>query len=192
MYIVRSLHNQDQLTEESVCTYHILSVPCRVWSPLSFNVVVNTTINIVHASCNRRYIIDCTSFIYISNAIANFIAIANIFKCIAIYFYHTWLGTDWSYFYTTNLLCQEHSSLNRATSIDPRLLLLHTPLVLSSRKQCLLTHPDQDLASYILDGIPKEFSIGRDTLHPLHSTSKNMLPARENPKVIEEYLQGEI
>ena len=90
----------------------------------------------------------------------------------------------------TNLLFLEHCSPKRATSVDPHLLLLHTPLVLSSWKQCLLTHPDQDLASYILDGIPKTFSIGRDSLHPLHSACKNMLLARDNPKVIEEYLQS--
>ena len=67
----------------------------------------------------------------------------------------------------------------------PQQLLLHTQLVLSSSKQYLLTHPDQDLASYFLDIVP---NIVRNTLHLLHLTSNNMLPARENPKVIEKYL----
>ena len=94
--------------------------------------------------------------------------------------------------YTTDLLCLEHSSLNRATDVDRRLLTVHTPLILTSWKQRLLPHPDQDFVNYVLNGIKKRFCIGRNTLHPLQSASKNMSSARENPQVIEEYLQNEI
>ena len=89
-------------------------------------------------------------------------------------------------------MCLEHSSPNRATDVDPRLLTVHTPLILTSWKQRLLPHPDQDFANYVLNGIKKGFCIGRNTLHPLQSASKNMSSARENPQVIQEYLQNEI
>ena len=76
--------------------------------------------------------------------------------------------------------------------MDPRILPLNTPLKLSSWKQRLISHPDQDFANYVLNGIEKGFSIGKSTMHPLQSACKNMQSARENPHVIEEYLQNEI
>ena len=53
-------------------------------------------------------------------------------------------------------------------------------------------HTDRDYVSYILKGIEQGFRLGVNTSKVFQSAKKNMLSSRENPTVIEEYLQKEV
>lgn len=159
--------------------------------------VINAVLTNIHASCSNIHTIDhtyTTNFIVAANLIDVLSSYIDIAICTYGYssFSCTWPGTDGSYLYTADLLGLEHSSADRPTNVDPHLLTVHTPLILSSWKQHLLLHSDQDFAKYILNGIETGFSICRNTMHPLQSASKNVPSARENLPVIKEYLHNEI
>ena len=69
---------------------------------------------------------------------------------------------------------------------------LSTPLHLLAWRRRLGTHPDKDYVNYILNGIEYGFRIGVDDTRVFKSAGQNMLSAKQNPQVIEEYLQAEV
>ena len=60
-----------------------------------------------------------------------------------------------------------------------------TPLRLSTWKQKLMLHPNQDFISYILKGIEQEFPIAVDR-------TEQTVPALQNSQVVEDYLLAEV
>ena len=78
------------------------------------------------------------------------------------------------------------------SSADHRLSVVSTPLSLPAWKRKLERHPDQDYVKYILSGIEYGFRIGVDVTREFKSATQNMLSAKQNPQVIEEYLQSEV
>ena len=79
-----------------------------------------------------------------------------------------------------------------ASSVDRRFSVLSTPLSLPAWRRKLEKHPDQDYVKYILSGIEYGFRIGVDDTREFKSATQNMLSARQNPQVIEEYLHAEV
>ena len=74
---------------------------------------------------------------------------------------------------------------------EPRLAQIKTPLNLGAWAQNLRRHPDKDYVHYSLNGIEHGFQIGVYDSCSLHSASQNMLSAKQNPEVIEDYLSKE-
>ena len=81
---------------------------------------------------------------------------------------------------------------SKASSVDQRISVLSTPLSLPAWRRKLEKHPDQDYAKYILSGIEYGFRIGVDDIREFKSATQNILSARQNPQVIEEYLHTEV
>ena len=88
------------------------------------------------------------------------------------------------YAYTSDLLAL-HGSAHSSSSLDPRILEVHTPLIIPA---CLRTHPDTDFAHYILHGLQHGFHIGATRPLKLQSAKTNMSSAKQHPEVIEDYL----
>ena len=110
---------------------------------------------------------------------------ASIFTCCA----HP-PGSDHRYIYTHDLLWLE-GNRSSATSWDPELSNVHTPLRLEAWHRRLQSHPDRDFVDYILRGIEKGFRIGANPEAILRPASRNMESAKQHPDVINEYLQKE-
>lgn len=74
---------------------------------------------------------------------------------------------------------------------DPRLATIRTPLNLPTWAWMLRNHPDKDYVRYLLTGIEHGFQIGIAEDRVFHSASQNMLSAKKNPQIIEDYLAKE-
>ena len=74
----------------------------------------------------------------------------------------------------------------------PALLEVRTPLNVSAWREALSQHPDQTLASYIINGLSKGFRIGFDRSHPLVSVHRNLPSATEQEDVFARYLENEV
>ena len=102
-------------------------------------------------------------------------------------------GKDGRYIYTHDLWrLHEKSKVGPTGGVDPRLGGVATPLQLHAWKHRLRHHPDQDFASYILQGIEYGFRIGTDSPASLESATKNMTSAIKHPTIIDDYLKKEI
>ena len=102
-------------------------------------------------------------------------------------------GNDGCYIYTNDLWRLHEKSKGRPTAgVDPRLGGVSTPLQLQAWIRRLRYHPDQDFASYILQGIEHGFHIGMDPPISLESAVQNMASARKHPTVIDDYLRKEV
>ena len=56
-------------------------------------------------------------------------------------------------------------------------------------ERAMASHPDREFVEYLLRGIREGFRIGyQHRGHTCRQASKNMLSARQNPQVVEEYL----
>ena len=73
----------------------------------------------------------------------------------------------------------------------PLLQAVQTPLRASAWATALETHPDRAFVRYLLTGIREGFRIGFHRSVPLHSASRNMHSAREQPTVVQAYLGKE-
>ena len=73
-------------------------------------------------------------------------------------------------------------------SVDHRLSVVTMPLSMEEWKKALSNHPDADFARYICDGLKYGFHIGVKGGGSFQGAKRNMLPARQNPRVVEEYL----
>ena len=71
--------------------------------------------------------------------------------------------------------------------------IVHTPLRASAWNSMLMSHPDRNLAQFMLDGICNGFRIGF-TKQPssLRAARSNLEGAREYPDVVTDYLATEI
>ena len=75
---------------------------------------------------------------------------------------------------------------------DQRLARVATPLILEAWKQKLEKHQDREYAGYILKGIEYGFHIGIEDTRVFTSAKQNMLSAKQNPQVVEEYITKEV
>jgi len=66
-----------------------------------------------------------------------------------------------------------------------------TPLKLEYRRQQLSTHPDQEFAQLISNGIERGFKLGFQGTH-LKSKGGNMLSTRSHPDVVSDYIAAEL
>ena len=106
--------------------------------------------------------------------------------------YRIFTGPDGRYRYTQDLMTLNWHAPSTTSSADHRLSVVSTPLSLPAWKRKLEKHPDQDYVKYILSGIEYGFRIGVDVTREFKSATQNMLSAKQNPQVIEEYLQSEV
>ena len=95
------------------------------------------------------------------------------------------------YRYTEDLL-RINGGLPRQAQAHPRLSRVSTPLMIKAWKSALRQHPDADFARYISDGLYYGFHIGVQPGHRLCPAGANMPSARDNPQIIEDYLQKEL
>ena len=104
---------------------------------------------------------------------------------------HSSIGT---YAYTADLCALGSARPPEVYTILPELEGMQSPL--TDRRQqwqeCLSAHPDKRFVDYILDGIKEGFRVGFDYASPLRSTSRNMQSAVAHPRVIENYIMGEV
>ena len=64
---------------------------------------------------------------------------------------------------------------------------------MSAWEEALSKHPDRQFANYVVSGLKNGFRIGFDHItSKLTSSRNNMLSAKENPHVVDEYLLHEI
>ena len=64
---------------------------------------------------------------------------------------------------------------------------------MSAWEEALNKHPDRQFANYVVSGLKNGFRIGFDHItSKLTSSRNNMLSAKENPHVVDEYLLHEI
>ncbi len=71
--------------------------------------------------------------------------------------------------------------------------LVHTPLKLEAWQELLASHPDQEFASYILNGIASGFRVGFNYANShLLSAKSNMRSADEAPQVVSKYIENEL
>ena len=105
------------------------------------------------------------------------------------YFDHT-IGSTGRYCYTEDLLSL-NEGFSQPGSVDHRLSVVTTPLRAEEWKKALSKHPDADFARYICDGLKYGFHIGVKG-GSFQGAKRNMLSARQNPRVVEEYLQKEL
>ena len=69
---------------------------------------------------------------------------------------------------------------------------VHTPLVTAAWEEQLRSHPDREFVGYLLEGFQFGLRIGFDYAQPRGERVKsNMLSAKENPRVVEQYLKKE-
>ena len=68
---------------------------------------------------------------------------------------------------------------------------IKTPLNRQAWTKNLSKHPDKDYVHYLLNGIEHGFQIGADESYPFRSAGQNMLSAKQNPDVIEQYITKE-
>ena len=117
----------------------------------------------------------------------------NFSSCVLDYYNHYWkfTGLDGQYYYTHDLLALGKPAQS-TTMVDHRISGLSTPLHLPAWKRRLGTHPDKDYVNYILNSIEYGFRVGVDDTRVFKSAGQNMLSAKQNPQVIEEYLQAEV
>ena len=95
------------------------------------------------------------------------------------------------YQYTDHLL--EYESLpSKWDHIDPRLLPITTPLYVDVWEQCLASHPDQQFAHYVVQGLCRGFHIGFNASSLLKAASRNMPSTSEQHNIVSKYLQDEI
>ena len=67
-----------------------------------------------------------------------------------------------------------------------------TPLRVAAWREALASHPDQEFASYIVQGITEGFRIGFDyNGHSCQKASTNLVSAMAHPKVVDDYLGKE-
>ena len=66
---------------------------------------------------------------------------------------------------------------------------VNMPLQVTEWNRAMASHPDREFVEYLLRGIREGFRIGYNHRgHTCRPASKNMLSARQNPQVVEEYL----
>ena len=76
-------------------------------------------------------------------------------------------------------------------SADHRLSVVTTPLRVKKKKKALSKHPDADFARYYL-GCVKVRVPHRHKGGSFQGVKRNILSARQNPRMVEEYLQKEL
>lgn len=101
------------------------------------------------------------------------------------------LGSQGNYAYTSDLMRLDSRRHTAQGSPDQRIAGVHTPLKVDVWEKKLRYHPDRDYVRYILTGIKQGFCIGVEEGVPLKSAGRNMLSAKKNPQIIEEYIQKE-
>ena len=101
------------------------------------------------------------------------------------------IGPDGRYRYTDDLLKLSKSCSHAATTVDPRLQSISTPLHLPQWRRRLRLHPDADFSSYVLQGLESGFHIGVQEGTYLQPARRNMQSATEHPQVIDDYLHNE-
>ena len=69
---------------------------------------------------------------------------------------------------------------------------INTPLIGSSWRTALSHHPDQEYASYIINGILNDFRIGFDHSNLPQSAESNMPSAHTNPAIVVDYMNTEV
>lgn len=93
---------------------------------------------------------------------------------------------------TAHLLRLEECCQTTPWEVPSMLSQVHTPLVIGAWEKELVSHPDQERASYLLNGLRNGFRIGynykENTCRPY---VKNMASAALHPQVVEEYLSKE-
>ena len=91
-----------------------------------------------------------------------------------------------------HLLRLEECCQTTLWEVPNMLFQVHTPLVIGAWEKELVSHPDQERASYLLNGLRNGFRIGynykENTCRPC---GKNMVSAALHPQVVEDYLSKE-
>ena len=68
-----------------------------------------------------------------------------------------------------------------------------SPIRVEKLRQLVLTHPDQSVVTYVLDGLQNGFRVGFNSASvSLKSTTHNMSSASLQPLVIDDYLHTEL
>lgn len=98
------------------------------------------------------------------------------------------------YRYIKDLVKLEKARPAEICQVVKAVRVINSPLLpyLPAWKQHMEGHLDEAFRSYILSGIEQGFRVGFDYTHPLHSASQNMPSALAHPKVVEDYVQGEL
>ena len=101
-------------------------------------------------------------------------------------------GTQHPYPYTQQLLALD-ACRNKQQQLPHALCTITTPMKREAWKKGLMSHPDQEFASYILRGIEQGFRVSFDANRTqLRQRSGNLLSATEQPEVIQTYLDKEV
>ena len=80
-----------------------------------------------------------------------------------------------------------------ARVITGPLALIQTPLRVDRWEAALACHPDEEFVSYLVRSMTRGFRIGVDRgKQKCKSSRRNMMSARQNPHVVEEYLAVEV
>lgn len=79
----------------------------------------------------------------------------------------------------------------RPVCLHPELSTVTTPMRADIWEQALKTFPDQGFADYIVRGIKEGFRIGFNYRLSLRSRARNMSSAKDNPLVVEAYINEE-
>ena len=91
-----------------------------------------------------------------------------------------------------HLLRLEECCRTTLWEVPSMLSQVHTPLVIGAWEKELVSHPDQERASYLLNSLRNGFHIGynykENTCRPC---GKNMASEALHPQVVEEYLSKE-
>ena len=78
-------------------------------------------------------------------------------------------------------------------SIPPSACRVTTPLVVVMWRQFLQAYPLPEVTAFVIQGLTEGFRVGYDYAHPrLKSAKRNMLSARDHPKVVEDYWANEV
>lgn len=99
-----------------------------------------------------------------------------------------------SYIYCNHLLTLNGGGFSQpcAQTVNVELSEVSTPMNVAAWESALAKHPDSDFACYVASGLRYGFHIGVDSSHTLTGAKANMLSARQNPSVVEKYLNGEV
>lgn len=91
--------------------------------------------------------------------------------------------------YTADLLRIAQCTPVSAGQVMGNLGKIKTPLVASAWAKALEQHPDRDFVEFVLNGIVQGFCIGFDYhTHKCRPAKQNMISAKKNPLIVEEYL----
>ena len=93
--------------------------------------------------------------------------------------------------YKEDLLKLSRGIRRTPAGIAPNLSPISTPLNIAQWRVRLQHHPDHEFSQWLLDGLREGFRLGIQEGSQLRPAMSNMQSARDNPRIIDDYLQAE-